>query len=339
MRYPDVFLLVAGVALPAALGAQQPRAVLPEAELARRVAATVDSLAARDEFSGVVALVRGRDTVLLRAVGLADRERGRRNDIATAFNIGSINKAFTAIAVRQLAEAGKLHLDSTLGAYWPDYPNAGARSATIRQILSHRSGIAGDIFAAPPGRSRHDLRHNTDLLPLIVQVPLDFPPGTGQRYSNAGYVVLGALIERLSGEDYYGYVSRHVLAPAGMIHTGHFAVDSLPANTALGYTRGVKGAGVLTPNRDLLPGRGSAAGGGYSTAGDLLRFLAALRERRIPGGMPAGIGVAGGAPGLNAVVEGQLPGGYDLAVLANLDPPAAERIAARVREWLGVKDD
>ncbi|HEU5261064.1 MAG TPA: hypothetical protein VFU41_06525, partial [Gemmatimonadales bacterium] len=88
----------------------------------------------------------------------------------------------------------------------------------------------------------------------------------------------------------------------------------------------------------LLPGRGSSAVGGYSTAHDLVRFLEALRTGRIPAGPSGGFGIAGGAPGLNAVVEGGLPGGFDLVAMANLDPPAAERIARLVREWLAVKE-
>ncbi|HEU4451829.1 MAG TPA: hypothetical protein VFR81_02180, partial [Longimicrobium sp.] len=118
-------------------------------------------------------------------------------------------------------------------------------------------------------------------------------------------------------------------------------IDSLPANTARGYTRrgpGSREPGPLRPNEDELPGRGSSAGGGYSTAGDLLRLLQALREKRIPNAPPAGIGMAGGSAGVNAMVEGGLPGGYDLVVLANLDPPAARAVAQRVRAMLGAED-
>ena len=153
---------------------------------------------------------------------------------------------------------------------------------------------------------------------------------------------LGILIERLSGEDYYGYIQRHIYAPAGMTHTGSYKVDSLPPNTAIGYTTGEEDAPPGTPlhaNTAELPGRGSAAGGGYSTTGDLLQFVEALKAGKVPSGPPAGIGVAGGSGGLNAVLEGDLPGGYDLAVAANLDPPAAERVAEMVRGWLGATDE
>ncbi|HEX9106534.1 MAG TPA: serine hydrolase domain-containing protein, partial [Longimicrobiales bacterium] len=282
--------------------------------------------------------------VFQRAYGDADRAAHRPNRIDTGFNLGSINKVFTATAIRQLAAQGKLDLDSTLAKYWPDYPNAEvARRVTIRQILQMRSGIQGDIFASPPGGTRHDVRDNKDYLPLFVKEPLEFEPGTQQKYSNAGFVVLGLLVERLSGESYYDYVRRHIYEPAGMRRTAAFPVDSLPPNTAMGYTRAdssgdpVPGAS-LRPNAATLPGRGSSAGGGYSTAQDLLRFLAALRAHRIPGGPPPGLGVAGGAPGLNSTLDGDLPGGYDLVVMANMDPPAAMKVARMVREWLGARE-
>lgn len=333
-------ILLAALAAPALAGAQQAAPAIETSELVRRVSRALDSLNAIDEFSGAVMIVRGSDTVFRRAVGMSDRERGLPNDVGTKFNIGSINKAFTAIAIRQLAEEGKLHLDSTLGVYWPDYPNPAARGVTIRQLLRHTSGIGGNIFSSPPGKTRRDMRHNSQFVQLFATSPLLFAPGSKSQYSNAGYVILGELVQRLSGEDYYEYVRKHIYVPAGMTETGHLYVDSLPQNTARGYTRrGGGSAAKPHANSDILPGRGSAAGGGYSTAGDLIRFVRALREHRIPGGGPAGIGIAGGAEGLNGVIEADLPGGYDVVVLANLDPPAAERVGAMIRKWLGAKDD
>jgi CubicO group peptidase (beta-lactamase class C family) len=343
MNRRTILSLLASLLTAAPAAAQQPAPPIAQDELVRRLGATLDSLAARDEFSGVVVLARGGTPVFEHAYGMADREARRPNDVETAFNLGSINKIFTQIAVRQLAAEGKIQLDSTLAWHWPDYPHREvARRVTIRQLLQHRSGIGGNIFGDPPGGSRAGIRRLRDFLPLFVDEPLQFEPGTQQRYSNAGYVVLGLLVERLSGEDYYAYVRRHVYEPAGMTRTAHFAVDSLPPNTAIGYTRGGPGSAGDEPlhrNTETLPGRGSSAGGGYSTAHDLMRFVQALRDRKIPGGPPPGIGIAGGAPGMNATVDGDLPGGYDLIVLANLDPPTAERVARTVRGWLGVADD
>jgi CubicO group peptidase (beta-lactamase class C family) len=337
------FILLLGVSLVASSAPAGAQAPIPaEAELFRGLDATVDSLDRAGRFSGVVMLGRHGEPAYQRAVGFADREAGHRNQPDTRFNLGSINKAFTAMAIHQLAAEGKVALDSPLARAWPDYPNAEvARKVTIRQLLQHRSGIGGNIFGTPPGGTRGSLRHNNDFLQLFVTEPMQFEPGTSQRYSNAGYVVLGMLVERLSGEDYYQYVQRHIYQPAGMAATAHTPVTQLSAATAIGYTRGPLDAppdAPLGPNTALLPGIGSAAGGGYSTAGDLLRFVQALREGKIPGGSPPGIGIAGGAPGTNAILDGDLPGGYDLVVLANFDPPAAEDLAATIRRWLGAAD-
>jgi D-alanyl-D-alanine carboxypeptidase len=342
-------LLLLFPAMNAIVAAQQPttpHAVVPspvsQSTLVRRLSSAVDSLANLGEFSGVVVLAKAGVPVYQSAHGLANSARRIPNNRETAFNIGSINKVFTQIAILQLAAAGKLDLDSTIAKYWPDYPNQEvARRVTIRQLIRHSSGIGGNIFDPPATGKRNDIRTLQDYLPLFVNEPLQFEPGSRNEYSNAGYVVLGLLIERLSGQDYYSYVKEHIFDPAAMTRTGSYFVDSLPPNTAIGYTRGRQTASPdapVLPNSDDLPGRGSSAGGGYSTAQDLLKFLKALREHRMPNGPPAGLGVAGGSGGLNAAVEGALPGGYDLVVLANLDPPAAERVARLVRDWLGVRD-
>ena len=300
---------------------------------------TVDSLAKNGQFSGVVLVAQHGAPVFERAYGMADREAARANDLETSFNLGSINKLFTSIAIEQLAAAGKLNIDSSLARAWPDYPNQDVgRRVTIRQIREHRSGIQGNIFAAPPGKTRHDVVTLQDYFELFKNEPLQFEPGSRQQYSNAGYVVLGLLIERLSGENYYEYVRRHIYEPAGMTQTGSWRIDRWPANTAIGYTRGGEDAPANAPlqrNADLLPGKGSSAGGGYSTAHDLLHFLNAVREHKVANAPAAGmIGIAGGAPGLNAAMEGDLPGGYDVIVLANLDPPAATRVARLIRSAL-----
>jgi CubicO group peptidase (beta-lactamase class C family) len=333
------------------IAAQQPLAggqsartpAVSQAELVRRLQTSLDSLAKMDQFSGVVVVAKAGAPVFQHAYGIADRKHGVANNVETAFNLGSINKVFTQIAILQLRAAGKLDPDSTLAKYWPDYPNKEvARRITVRQLMRHTSGIGGNIFDPPAGGKRNDIRALRAYLPLFVNEPLQFEPGTRNAYSNAGYVVLGLLVEQLSGQDYYSYVREHIFEPAGMTRTGSFFVDSLPSNTAIGYTRGEEDAPPnmpLRPNTNDLPGRGSSAGGGYSTAQDLTRFVQALREHRIPSGLPAGLGIAGGSGGMNAVVEGDLPGGYDVVVLANLDPPAAERIAHMVRDWLGVHED
>ncbi len=310
--------------------------------------AQLDSLARADAFSGAALLARG-DSILFRAAyGYASRERRIRNRTDTKFNLGSINKIFTKLAIGQLVEQGKVRLDDPIDRYLPDYPRQVASRVTVRQLLEHRGGIA-DIFGESYERADHSkLRTVADWMRLVRDEPLRFEPGTRQEYSNGGYVVLGAIIEKASGEDYYDYMRRHVYGPLGMKDTDHFAGDV--ANLATGYTRhaapGAETGGEWRDNAFSRPRRGSPAGGGYSTLEDLLRFTQALRASKllrpetISNGFAelgadekgeAGLGIGGGAPGINAAVE--LQGPYTIIVLANLDPPAAQR-AAQVRRWL-----
>jgi len=149
-----------------AMPGNQP-AQISESELVRRLTSTMDSLVAKDEFSGVVSLTRAGKSVFQQAYGMADRHARRSNNMETAFNLGSMNKMFTATAIRQLEAQGKLHQDSTLITYLPDYPNKDvAGRITLRQMIAHRSGIGGDIFSPPPGTTLDDLRHTRDYLKL-----------------------------------------------------------------------------------------------------------------------------------------------------------------------------
>lgn len=313
--------------------------------------ARLDSLTTTGAFSGAVLVARG-DSVLLRAAyGLASRPAGRPNRIDTRFNLGSINKVFTKLAIGQLVEQGKIQLDDAIERYLPAGAMPAASKVTVRQLLAHRGGV-GDIFGDTYDRAdRSKLRRVADWIPLFRDKPLAFEPGTKTQYSNGGYVLLGAIVEQVSGEDYYDYVRRHIYQPLGMARTDHYAGDEQVANLASGYTRdrgeGAKpDASGWSDNGFSRPMRGSPAGGGYSTLDDMLRFTRAIRAGTLrpetvqngfrelgpgPGG-EAGLGIGGGAPGLNAAVE--MNGPYTVIVLANLDPPAAERAASQLRRWL-----
>jgi CubicO group peptidase (beta-lactamase class C family) len=319
--------------------AQGGPAPLAQADLVEKIRTTAASLARRDQFSGVILLAHRGEPVFEEAFGYADREARRAVTVGTSFNVASIGKLFTQVAIAQLAAAGKLSLDSTIATYWPDYPDrSAARKVTIRQLLTHRSGIDGDIFQNPL-----TLRSNRDNLPAATRNPLAFEPGTRQQYSNAGYVVLGEIVERVSGEVYHEYIKRHVFAPAGMTLSGFPAIDSLPGHAAHGYTRGIDPDAPppavqppLMRNAPMQPRRGSAAGGSYASVRDLLRFVLARRNGSLgmPGRRSAEM-AAGGSPGTNGIVAEGLPGDYDLIVLSNFDPPAATAIADSVEQWLG----
>jgi CubicO group peptidase (beta-lactamase class C family)/predicted aspartyl protease len=318
------------------------RAGLSDAQIAAAIADHARQLYDTKHFSGVVLAAKAGKVVVARAYGLADVAAKTPNTVDTRFNIGSLNKLFTKVAVAQLAEAGKLSLDDTVASRLPGVALTGADKITIRQLLEHRSGL-GDIFgpryqAAPPSR----LRELADFLPLFADQPLAFEPGSSERYSNAGYVTLGLIIEKLTGETYRDYLAKHIFAPARMTSTGLPAVDDRVPGRATGYTLHGDDHELTerVPNTKTLPGRPSSAGGAYASAADLLRFYDALladrllstkwtnwmlndsfdNARRSPE-----IGVAGGAPGLNAAIE--ISGGWTVIAMANFDPPSAGAVA------------
>ena len=311
-----------------------------------------------DSFSGAVLLARDGKPLLRRAWNRADRPTSTPNRPETRFNLGSINKLFTKVAIAQLAQQGKLTLDDPLTRWLPDWPGGSASKITVAMLASHRAGI-GDIFGPRyEAADRSKLRHNRDFIPLFRDQPLWFEPGTSERYSNGSYVLLGEIIAKASGEDYYDYMRDHVWGPAGMTATAYLATDDTARDVAMGYTRGEDGRGALGENVSSRPGRGSAAGGGYSTPDDMLRFDQALLANRLcapgwtawviggppptdaraaaasgdgggGGGGKAGFGFAGGAPGISA--EHSHEGALTLIVLGNFDPPYTRAIVARLR--------
>jgi CubicO group peptidase (beta-lactamase class C family) len=300
---------------------QAPAAATDDAR-SRALGGYLDALVARDLFSGTVLLAHDGKPVFFKSYGMANKEWSVPNTNDTRYNLGSINKFFTNLALKQLRDAGKIDFDKTLRTYLPDYPSPIADRITIKQLMEHRSGL-GDVFGPEFDTTpKNRIRTLADYLPFFVDKPLLFEPGAQQRYSNAGYIVLGLLIEKVSGSSYYDYVREHIFKPAGMTSTDSFTPDDVVPRRATGYSKGH--ANIYT-----LPGRGSSAGGGYSTAEDLLRLMMSLKMD--------GLGIGGGAPGMNASVE--IEGGWQVIVLSNYDPPAAEEVAANVRKMLGIGAD
>ncbi len=320
---------------PADIVAPEPQA--DEKAFAAAVKGFLEDRTRADKFSGVVLVAKGPRVVFEEAYGFADRDEKIPNRTDTKFNLGSINKIFTRVAIHQLARQGKLSLDDPIRKFLPDYPNAeAAAKVRVRQLLNMASGIGdffGDRYDAAPKEKILTLR---DYLPLFADKPLEFEPGTSNKYSNGGYLVLGLIIEKLSGVDYYAYVRENIFKPCGMTNTDAFPRDAGTPNLARGYTRESEAAGgARIPNFSTLPGRGSSAGGGYSTAGDILKFVLAVQDKRIV--LPdaaSGIGVAGGAPGINSVLEWDPQNGAIIIVLTNFDPPTAGQAARRIAAWL-----
>jgi CubicO group peptidase (beta-lactamase class C family) len=320
----------------------------------RAFAAWLRTRAKAGKFSGAVLVARDRRPVVAQAGGLANRTRKLANTVATKFNIGSIGKTFTAIAIVQLVEEGRIAFDDPTGKYVSGFPPEVASKVTIGQLLTHTSGL-GDVFMRwhPTAPAQLDI---SDLMARIVNEPLQFRPGSRFAYSNSGYVVLGSVVEAVTGQDYYDYVRTHVFKPAGMTHTGWYTPDQVP-NMAHGYTR-VDATGTWIA--------GNPSGGAYSTVGDLVRFAQALLKNKLLGQEmttivltgkvdtprlgPARtryaygfeeeyrngvriVGHGGGEPGNEAELR-IFPGlGYTLVVLANRDR-GARPVSERASEML-----
>lgn len=262
------------------------RAPLPKLEeprsdqdIARTWLAYVDELAEHGLFNGAVLIARHGELLGHQAWGLANRDFAAPNTIETRFNLGSMNKTWTAVAIAQLVEAGKLAFDDPL-AKFIDYPNAEA-AATIRieHLLTHTSGLGSYFTEEYVGTARKDMRTIDDFLALSADQPPAFEPGTDWQYSNTGMMVLGKVIEIASGENYFDYIQANVLDRAGMARSGCFELDRVNDNLAVGYAERWSRDGVEIVNNVFEHVvRGGPAGGCYSTVGDLLRFATALDD-------------------------------------------------------------
>jgi CubicO group peptidase (beta-lactamase class C family) len=300
-----------------------------------------------DAFAGVALVARGGKAVFVRAYGPADRERRLSANEDTAYNIASIGKKFTHVAVARLIQDGKLKPSTRLGDVIPEFPNAVSHAATVDQLLNMKGGIA-DFFG--PGFEKADkskLNSNHAYFEHVAKLPPRFAPGTQTEYCNGCYVVLGEMIERVAREKFESVIQRSVFAPAGMTRSGYFNSANLPANTAITYGR-VRGPNAPYENtRPFHGATGSGAGGGYSTAKDLLAFDNALRTNRLLNaemtawvlrGVPtqgrneAPMGIAGGAPGMNAIFESG--GTWTVAITANVDPPLPEQMGIAIARAL-----
>jgi CubicO group peptidase (beta-lactamase class C family) len=344
--------------------AEFPLPHLRESDLVASVRTQLVRDAAAGRFAGTVLIAKHGTPVLAEAYGLSDREQRTPNTLQTRFRIGSMNKMFTATATLQLVQAGKLGLNDPLGKYLTDYPNQDlATKVTVYHLLTHTGGT-GDIFGPEFSAHRLELRTLNDYVKLYGTRALRFEPGSKWEYSNYGFILLGVIIEKVSGQSYYDYVRDHAYNPAGMTSSGSEPEDQAVPDRSVGYTR--MGGGAEHPNTETLPYRGTSAGGGYSTVEDLVKFANALEGHQLldaehaemlttgkvdtPGGGRYAFGFddhttngircfghGGGAPGMNGELEICPTAGYVVAVLANLDPPAAGRIAQFITNRLPEK--
>jgi CubicO group peptidase (beta-lactamase class C family) len=313
----------------------------------------VKRLADADRFSGVVLVARGSQIIGVKGYGEAVREFGIRNTPDTRMIFGSIGKMFTAVSTLQLVEQGTISLDDPLAKYLPGLIAAPADTAIrVKHLLTHTSGL-GDFLFRPQMLSANRAKYRTiaDFLPLLKEDKPSFSPGTRWRYSNTGFLLLGAILEKVEGVPYDSVIARRVFQRAGMTDTENLDLDLVPKRIAYTYTREITDSGEERWRNDRYeqPVHGTPAGGGWSTARDLARFADALRGNKMLSAEmttrmlapkpelsspdygfgaqmfnPAGnlVGHTGSGPGTAAVVQFDKTTGLTAIVLSNNAGPS-----------------
>jgi CubicO group peptidase (beta-lactamase class C family) len=246
--------------------------------------------AAEDQFSGTVLLVHADRRVLARAYGMANKQLSIPNRLDTLFNLASVTKIFTALAVSQLAEQGKVAFHKTLGTYLDGFSAEIANTVTVHQLLTHTSGIGGpgsDYVNDPAFRAEFMTWTSAaqvmdGVMAIIRRMPLRFTPGTTFSYSNTGYVILGAIVAQVTGQSYFDYVRQHIFAPARMSRTDFYTRPQVLADRDIAHLYATLPTGG--PRFDVTQFKSFVDPpdhGAYSTATDLARFARALRAGKL----------------------------------------------------------
>jgi len=333
---------------------------LTRASAEREIAALVDRLVGTGVFSGAALVARGETVLLAKAAGEADKSFHVPNNVDTKFNLGSMNKMFTSTAAVRLVEQGKLSYDDRIGKFLDEswLPKDVTDRITVRHLLTHSSGL-GSYFNQEYERSSRELfRKLDDYKPLIRNDRPAFTPGERFQYSNTGMFLLGVIIEKATGEDYFGHISRVIYQPAGMKNSDCYEMDYPVENLAVGYSPDWKSPYGWQNNYYKHVIKGGPAGGGFSTVRDLHRFALALRSGKyvsqeslktmwtdqlganygfgfsVTKG-PEGrvVGHSGGFFGINSQLDIYLDSDYVVAVMSNVDMGASP-LARAIRKLI-----
>ncbi|MBB6452674.1 CubicO group peptidase (beta-lactamase class C family) [Salirhabdus euzebyi] len=247
----------------------------------------IENVVTRECFSGVVGIKEKDYSPFVTAYGLANRTENRANDIQTRFGIASGCKLFTAIAISQLVEKNLLSFDTRLkdclDVSFPQFDN----HITVHHLLTHQSGIPDyfdeeimdDYESLWKQVPMYLIRTGADFLPLFQNEKMMFNPGEKFHYNNAGYILLGLMVEKVSGTSFTEYVEQNIFKLCSMDTSGYFSLDYLPSNSALGYIDNRDGS--WRTNVYSIPIKGGADGGAFVTAFDMISFWEALFSRKL----------------------------------------------------------
>lgn len=233
-------------------------------------------------FSGSVLVKQSARVLVEQSFGYANRADQIENEAGTRYGIASGCKIFTAVAICQLIEEGKLSFNTTLKDCLDfSFPNFD-KNITIHHLLTHTSGIPDyfdeevmdDFEELWIEKPMYHMRRLQDFLPFFQHAQMKFNPGKKFHYNNAGYILLGLIVEKISGLVFTDYVQKQIFEKANMVDSGYFALDSLPRKTAIGYID--RKDGTWKTNMYSLPIQGGSDGGAFVTAGDMVKFWVAL---------------------------------------------------------------
>lgn len=354
-----------------------PSGTLDEQAQAKAIEHYLDEAFELGHHSGAVLVAKGDQVLLDKAWGYAHRGTKTPNTTEMQYGTASVGKMFTAVAIAQLYQAGKLEYTDTIAKFFPDYPNKEAASRVqIQHLLAHTGGL-GDPFDSPKLANRKNYQTQSEWFETFADKPLAFEPGARHEYSNGGFIVLSAIVEKITGQRFTDYLKEHVFAPAGMDSTGLTTASrrlpvSVPhAVTVLEDPLGVHGP---QPKEDKKEGEdGVGMGGWTSTTMDLFRFARAVRTNKLlsesntvdittgkvsfipapmnvkycfgfyemPVGKDRMIGHSGGGgdSGVGAEVEMLWDSGYTIVLLSNHGLEPARRVTHTIARFLAGQSD
>ncbi|MEL7247439.1 MAG: serine hydrolase [Bacteroidota bacterium] len=298
-------------------------------DIVARASSFLDQLEKHGEFTGSVLFAEEDEILIHRGLGFANASFEVANNKDTKYSIASIVKMFTAVAVLQLHEQGKIDLQKEVGFYLPDYANEAVKNqVTIEHLLTHQAGTTHsydkDFFAIPKDR----FQELNDFRPLFEQDTLIFTPGSRYFYNDTGFLILGLVIEQVSGMSYYQYVADHIFAPAGMSNTGAFPLDEVVANRAVGY-RNTGTIGAPFRENIYFITKGSSAAGFYATTEDLYRFSRALVGNKLLEEATTQLMLTPKVEGYNTFL------GYGI----DIDTRGASQILGHSGGWYGIRGE
>ena len=258
---------------------------LGEKELIASIGKYVEKRAGENRFSGVVLVAKDDRVLFHRAYGLANREAKIKNTLETKYHLASVGKMFTAASIAKLVKAGKLSFEDTVGKILPDFPNEEIKKITVHQLLTHSAGM-GTFFESPGIERGKVYPNSTAEIVVYKDEKLFFAPGARWRYSNAGFSLLGAIIERVSGKTYAEYVRENVFRPLGMSGKSNGEAAGKSPLVSILYTQSPDDPLGIEPYRavgGMIDQIGTGFGGGYANTGDLFKFARAYRTGKLLG--------------------------------------------------------